>query len=419
MREELRQQLGDAQGFGEMQSIFAEAYQRSLGRSGTQIQKGQKALEELYKAMEKGNVYSAKVLPYVAEIAKQMASGGISEARVSAYAEKNRFFNLLTDGWKKFTEGGGANGIANFWKDMSESFGAWWNENAASLGKLFEKAVQWFKVFRIGLTDFVKYLWTGETNSFVNWLAQEKGIDASAIRVFLLDIYDLAKVAVKSVAQTIGLLDSEGKFNFNEFGNRVKNFLTSLKTAFTQIMEMFVYFGYGMERLGQLFQGGWTSLASAAIPGTGSNKLFSDAMMNFGHGFSKFAGATTTIGGAYFDAVAGGEPALKGPDQLQNKLTAMHIGTGSSGMSPRQHRLMYPELYDNSVQGFIAANSGGSGLRSDSKQQVDINLNLKVEGDPDVLKSIDADYLVDRIGKDVLGRVNYNLMSSTPDAPRY
>lgn len=411
--------MGDAQGFGEMQSIFAEAYQRSLGRSGTQVQKGQKALEELYKAMEKGNVYSAKVLPYVAEIAKQMASGGISEARVSAYAEKNRFFNLLTDGWKKFTEGGGANGIANFWRDMSESFGAWWNENAASLGKLFEKAVQWFKVFRIGLTDFVKYLWTGETNSFVNWLAQEKGIDSSAIRVFLLDIYDLAKVAVKSVAQTIGLLDSEGKFNFNEFGNRIKNFMNSLKTAFTQIMEMFVYFGYGMEKLGQLFQGGWTSLASAAIPGTDSNKLFSDAMVNFGYGFSKFAGATATVGSGMMEsltATKSGAPSLVPPSLRDQAFSASSVPQ----LNPSKRDWAFsnasiPQLPVTQPSEVVTSSGQGIG----QKQQVDINLNLKVEGNPDVLKSIDADYLVDRIGKDVLGRVNYNLMSSTPDAPRY
>ena len=398
-----------------MQSIFAEAYQRSLGRSDSQILRGQKALEELYKAMEKGNVYSAKVLPYVAEIAKQMAAGGISEARVSAYAEKNRFFNLLTDGWKKFTEGGGAKGISNFWRDMSESFGAWWNENAASLGKYFEKAVQWFKVFRIGLTDFVKYLWTGETNSFVNWLAQEKGIDSSAIRVFLLDIYNLARVAIKSVGQTIGLLDSEGKFDFKEFGRRIENFMISLKTAFTQITEMFVYFGYGMEKMGKLFQGGWTSLAAATIPGTDSNKLLSDALQNFGLGFSKFAGATATVGSSMIESLTRTEGGVTG--LVPTSLREQAFGDSSVPRAVPSKRdwafsnASIPQLPNTTP---AQVNSGyGVGQR----QQFDVNVNLKVEGDPDVLRNVDADYLVEQLGNRVLGKVNYSIMSSLPDAP--
>lgn len=100
--EELRGQLGDAPGFGEMQGIFAEAYQRSIGRTGDQIKQGQKGIEELNDAMKNGNVLSAKVLPYVAEISKRMAAGGIDEARKASFAEENRFKNQATSGWKNF-----------------------------------------------------------------------------------------------------------------------------------------------------------------------------------------------------------------------------------------------------------------------------------------------------------------------------
>ena len=64
-----------------MQGIFAEAYQMSLGRSPSEMKQGQKAIEELNKAMEKGQAISAKILPHVAEIAKRMAEPGLAEAR--------------------------------------------------------------------------------------------------------------------------------------------------------------------------------------------------------------------------------------------------------------------------------------------------------------------------------------------------
>ena len=418
MAQELNEQIAEAQGFSGFKQLMAVAYQMSLGVEKQKAEKDRDAIAKLAKAMEGGKVKPGEVFPYLVELMQDAARIGVEASRQSPTAQEDRFWTRMDRGWENFTKGGGAKGIAAFWEDLSNSIGAWWEENGASLGKSFEKAVQWFKVFRIGLTDFVKYLWTGETNSFVNWLAQEKGIDSSAIRVFFLDMYDLAKVTLTSIAQTVGLIDSEGKFNFKEFGDRVKNFLVSLKTAFTQIMEMFVYFGYGMERLAGILKGGWTSLVASQIPGTDSNKLLSDALANFGAGFNKFAGATATIGGSYLDAVTG-EPTLKEPDRLKNKLSAMHIGSGSSGMSPRQHRLMYPELYDNSVAGFVATSPSSIGLGKDSRQQFDVNVNLKVEGAPDVLKSIDADYLVKEISKGVLGDVNYSLMSSLPNASQF
>lgn len=418
MSEELNQQLAEAAGYSGMKSLVAQAYLMSTGKSKEEAKADKDAMQKLADAMKNSAAKTDKVFPFLVDLMREASSGGVAAAQKSSGAEEDRFWNRMEKGWENFTKGGGERGIAAFWQDMQFSIGAWWEENGASLGKSFEKAVQWFKVFRIGLTDFVKYLWTGETNSFVNWLAQEKGIDSSAIRVFFLDMYDLAKVTLTSIAQTVGLIDSEGKFNFKEFGDRVKNFLVSLKTAFTQIMEMFVYFGYGMERLAGILKGGWTSIVASTIPGTDSNKLLSDALANFGAGFNKFAGATATIGGSYIDAVTG-EPTLKEPDRLKNKLSAMHIGSGSSGMSPRQHRLMYPELYDNSVAGFVATSPSLMGLGKDSRQQFDVNVNLKVEGAPDVLKSIDADYLVREISKGVLGDVNYNLMSSLPSASQF
>ena len=109
--EEMRGQLGDAPGFGEMQGIFAEAYQLSLGKSSGDMLKGQKAIEALNAAMEKGQAISAKILPYVAIIAKEMAEPGLAEARMTSYAEQARFDNQIARGWANFRKGGGKRGL--------------------------------------------------------------------------------------------------------------------------------------------------------------------------------------------------------------------------------------------------------------------------------------------------------------------
>lgn len=184
----MRGQLGDAPGFGEMQGIFAQAYQRSLGRSGGQIKEGQKGIEELNDAMKKGNVLSAKVLPFVAEIAKQMAAGGLDEARMASFAEQNRFRNQLSQGWKNFGEGGGERGLAYFWRMMQE-MGTWWIDNGATLGRYFEAAIVGLDAFRLSVMEVWKFLSSGEHNSITDW-ARSLGIDVDVIRESLLRLRD-------------------------------------------------------------------------------------------------------------------------------------------------------------------------------------------------------------------------------------
>ena len=171
-----------------MQGIFAQAYQRSLGRSGGQIKEGQKGIEELNDAMKKGNVLSAKVLPFVAEIAKQMATGGLNEARMSSFAEQNRFRNQLSQGWKNFGEGGGEKGLAYFWR-MMQQMGTWWMDNGATMGRYFESAMIGLDAFRLSVMEVWQFLSKGEHNSITDW-ARSLGIDVDIIRESLLRLKD-------------------------------------------------------------------------------------------------------------------------------------------------------------------------------------------------------------------------------------
>lgn len=186
--EELRGQLGDAPGFGEMQGIFAEAYQRSIGRTGDQILKGQKGIEELNKAMEKGQAISAKVLPYVAEIAKKMAAVGLEEARGTSFAEQNRAMNTGAEGWKAFRSGGGEEGVAFFWR-MMQRMADWWASNGDSLGAAFNKAMLWMDAFRLGIYEAFQFAKNGESNSFVEWVSGF-GINLHEVRKELVNILD-------------------------------------------------------------------------------------------------------------------------------------------------------------------------------------------------------------------------------------
>ena len=217
--EELRGQLGDAPGFGEMQGIFAEAYQRSLGRTGAEVKKGQKAIEELNDSMKKGNVLSEKVLPFVAEIAKQMAAGGIAEARQASFAQQNRFMNQLRTGRDTFRESGGETGIAFFWQ-MMQRIGDWWTANAAAIGRAFETSMYWLDVFRLGVLEFYQFVSTGKENSFTDWL-KGLGVDVDLI-------YLSFKNLKQAIFQLLGIDTGSASTNLQIIAERLTTFVNNL-----------------------------------------------------------------------------------------------------------------------------------------------------------------------------------------------
>lgn len=120
MQEELKGQLAEASGFGELPQLFAEAYQIKTGGS----LKGADARAALMKAMEDGLVKS-DILPLVASLMNELSKGGIEKARTSSIAEQERAMNALTGRYgllQTFSEAGGEEGFARFWRETSKIF---------------------------------------------------------------------------------------------------------------------------------------------------------------------------------------------------------------------------------------------------------------------------------------------------------
>lgn len=116
MQEELKLQLSEAKGFGESRAVFAEANQMRKGGTKT----GAEAAKELLDDMQRGEVMAADILPLVAKLYKELAKGGIEEARKSSVAQQARFQNERTRGLRVFSESGGEEGFARAWGTIAE-----------------------------------------------------------------------------------------------------------------------------------------------------------------------------------------------------------------------------------------------------------------------------------------------------------
>ena len=167
MQEELKGQLAEASGFGELPQLFAEAYQIQTGGSQT----GAEARATLMKAMEDGLVKS-DILPLVTKLMNELSKGGIEKARTSSVAEQERAMNALTgkDGLLQvFSKSGGEEGFAKFWKTMAEGIKA--NEPlvrglAGAFNDLMtgmEAPLQLVKDFNTGLSDLSKQVGLSES----------------------------------------------------------------------------------------------------------------------------------------------------------------------------------------------------------------------------------------------------------------
>ena len=120
MQEELKGQLAEASGFGELPQLFAEAYQIQTGGKQT----GAEARATLMKAMEDGLVKS-DILPLVSKLMNELSKGGIEKARTSSMAEQERAMNALTGRGgllQTFSQAGGEQGFAKFWKEAARIF---------------------------------------------------------------------------------------------------------------------------------------------------------------------------------------------------------------------------------------------------------------------------------------------------------
>lgn len=461
MSEELNQQLAEAAGYSGMKSLVAQAYLMSTGKSKEEAKADKDAMQKLTDAMKNSAAKTDKVFPFLVDLMREASSGGVAAAQKSSGAEEDRFWNRMQKGWENFTKGGGERGIAAFWQDLQTSIGAWWEENGASIGKSFEKAVQWFKVFRIGLTDFVKFMWTGETNSFVNWLAQEKGIDLTQLRVFFREMYVGLKEMFSNIGKSLGIIDSEGNFDFGEFSKRVSAFIEKVGEAIRLLMDSLKHFSEGLIYIAEILKGGTKGVFNALFnKHSPEAKFLDEAAKSFGRGVGAFAGSTSSaLGGQLalvtpsgeFTGISESGPAaniarIRGESTWEksavgamassnhlfgntysvlntlraytNKLFGINPSEAEAFKAGEKYGLYpYTHTRNNSVPEQAGLINAASGVGQ--RQQFDVNVNLKVEGDPDVLRNVDTDYLVEQLGNRVLGKVNYSIMSSLPDAPRH
>jgi hypothetical protein len=159
--EELKQQLGDAQGFGESQILFAQAYQMMKNKTNNPLDprllKGNKATSELGDAMKKNKLISNELLPIVSELMLAKARPALEAASQTGTSNQNRFNNARTTFFENFAKGGGDQGMSNVWKmlaDLTQTAA----DNAEMLGANFRVGTAYVRIFLGQVTDLVEYL---------------------------------------------------------------------------------------------------------------------------------------------------------------------------------------------------------------------------------------------------------------------
>lgn len=159
--EELKQQLGDAQGFGEAQTVFAQAWQMLTNKTNNpmdeRLLKGSKATSALGDAMKKGQVISSEMLPIVAQLLQAKAAPALDAASKTGTANQNRFANARKDFFENFARGGGDQGMSNIWNaiaDLTEQAA----NNAEMLGANFRIGTAYVRIFLGQVADLADFM---------------------------------------------------------------------------------------------------------------------------------------------------------------------------------------------------------------------------------------------------------------------
>lgn len=198
MQEELKGQLAEASGFGELPQLFAEAYQIQSGGNLT----GAEARAALMKAMEDGQVKS-NIIPLVAKLMDELSKGGIEKARTSSIAEQERFNNSMTRLLELFSKSGGEAGFAKFWRLMNDGASSatplvrGLTESFQNLVTFMEAPISLFKDFNKVLAETSKISGISEGNltslALVGGLMMTKwGQVAVAFAAILLTLQDIS-----------------------------------------------------------------------------------------------------------------------------------------------------------------------------------------------------------------------------------
>lgn len=222
MAEELKGQLGDAAGFGEVPQLFAEAYQIQTGGNLT----GAKARAALMKAMQDGNVKTADVLPLVTKLMNDLSAGGIEKARNSSTAQQARAENAISGRGgllQTFSEGGGEEGFSRMWGSfataMKESKPA-----VESLTRGFNE-ISKYTSFAMLLPQSFKRAFEGRDSWVADALGEQNTATAKAL-------YEGMKELGGEITKTLGMAVDGWKMIFAEFGDEMLSFVNGIKNFF-------------------------------------------------------------------------------------------------------------------------------------------------------------------------------------------
>lgn len=222
MAEELKGQLGDAAGFGEVPQLFAEAYQIQTGGNLT----GAKARAALMKAMQDGNVKTADILPLVSKLMDELSRGGIEKARMSSSAQQMRAENAISGRGgllQTFSESGGETGFARLWSSfavaMKEAKPA-----VESLSRAFNE-ISKYTSFAMLLPQSFKRAFEGRDSWVADALGEQNTATAKAL-------YEGMKELGGEITKTLGMAVDGWKMIFAEFGDEMLSFVNGIKNFF-------------------------------------------------------------------------------------------------------------------------------------------------------------------------------------------
>lgn len=361
--------------------------------------------------MEKGQVISAKILPHVAQIAREMAEPGLLEARGSSFAEQARFENQIARGWANFRKGGGEEGLAYFWRMMQE-MGTWWENNGEMLGGYFKILMVDLNTLRVGLKEFAEFAWGGKENDLTKILKDGLGIDALVIREQIIQIGTQIADIFERLAIALGF-KKDGSY-LKGMADKLGVFVENLTRVLEHINAMLVAVERFMAARNRFSALPLQTKAFTFLPGTPGNKEFAEMFSASSSLIYHGAAATVGAGKAQVDAVIGGDsPSKPAPIIPQTRYRNPHAwgdnsvppATSISKISlpqPLPQQMFTPAMQQNMQQ--ISGN---------------VNVNVNVTGDPSLAASIDSPQTQSVIRRQVQDGLQSLLLGSVPNAPKY
>ena len=283
-----------------MKMLMAEAYQRSLGRTGDKVATGEKALNELTDAMKKSQVKTAKIFPLLIELLQREAEKGLDEARQGPEAQRNRFLNKIEGFWEKFTMYGGKGGVGSFWIEM-QRFGDWIEARGPVLGAYFEAMVAWIRVFTEAASQAVDFMKTGKENE-LSEIVKGWGIDVSAARNTIVGIFTELKTMFLGITDSTGF-SKDGKFG-ESLKDKIVTFTNNLLSILESIHKFLFHINQAIDSFSDFSKLPWYRKPVALIPFTEESKMLGKGLAHSGtalyHSGSVTAKAVGTVGDVFF-----------------------------------------------------------------------------------------------------------------------